>query len=108
LERFGIQKFKAIGHKTMQDVMNAGALGIEIVISGKVPSSRATSWRFYKGYLKKSGDLALTAIRNAQATAYLKTGCVGVKVSIMPADIQSPDKIQILKDVKETKQEVKE
>jgi len=88
--------------------MNAGALGIEIVISGKVPSSRATSWRFYKGYLKKSGDLALTAIKSAQATAYLKTGCVGVKVSIMPADIKSPDKIQILKDVKETKQEVKE
>ncbi|MBI4151316.1 30S ribosomal protein S3, partial [Candidatus Woesearchaeota archaeon] len=49
LERFGIQKFKAIAHKTMQDVMNAGALGIEIKISGKVPSARAKSWRFYNG-----------------------------------------------------------
>lgn len=103
LERFGIQKFKAIGHKTMQDVMNAGALGVEIVISGKVPSARATSWRFYKGYLKKSGDLALTAIRKAQATAFMKTGCIGVKVSIMPADIKSPDNIKVLRDVKEEK-----
>lgn len=109
LERFGIQKFKAIGHKTMQDVMNAGALGIEIVISGKVPSARATSWRFYKGYLKKSGDLALTAIRNAQATAFMKIGCVGVKVSIMPADIKSPDKVKVLKEEKkeEKKPEIK-
>lgn len=110
MERFGIQKFKAIGHKTMQDVMNAGALGIEIVISGKVPSARATSWRFYKGYLKKSGDLALTAIRRAQATAFMKIGCVGIKVSIMPPDIKSPDKVKVLKDVdkkEEKKPEVK-
>src|SRR3989304_2692290 len=48
--RFGIQKFKAIGHKTMMDVMSSGALGIEILISGKVPSARAKTWRFYSGY----------------------------------------------------------
>ena len=41
LERFGPQKFKAIGHKTMKDVMSAGALGIEVILSGKIPSARA-------------------------------------------------------------------
>jgi len=40
----------------MTEVMRAGALGIEIVVSGKVPSARAKSWRFYSGYLKKCGD----------------------------------------------------
>ncbi|MBI3034792.1 30S ribosomal protein S3, partial [Candidatus Woesearchaeota archaeon] len=34
LEKFGSEKFKAIGHRIMTDVMKAGALGIEIVISG--------------------------------------------------------------------------
>ncbi|MBN4048978.1 30S ribosomal protein S3, partial [archaeon AH-315-M20] len=46
LERFGAEKFKAVGHKTMESVMNAGALGVEIIVSGKIPSSRAKSWRF--------------------------------------------------------------
>lgn len=107
LERFGLQKFKAVGHKTLQDVMNAGAMGIEIVISGKVPSARAKSWRFYQGYLKKSGDIALTGVRTAHATALLKTGCIGVKVSIMPADIQLPDKIEISEEIIKKEGEVK-
>ncbi len=52
LERFGSARFKGIGHKMMENVMNAGALGVEITISGKLPSARARSWRFYMGYLK--------------------------------------------------------
>src|SRR3989338_10644650 len=40
LERFGISKFKGVGHKVMTDAINAGAFGIEIIMSGKIPSSR--------------------------------------------------------------------
>ncbi|MEK6827741.1 MAG: 30S ribosomal protein S3, partial [Nanoarchaeota archaeon] len=87
LEKFGSEKFKAIGHKIMADVMRSGALGIEIVVSGKVPSARAKSWRFYSGYLKKCGDIAIVGVRKANAQAQLKTGIIGVKVSIMPPDI---------------------
>src|SRR3989339_1707835 len=76
LEKFGSQKFKAIGHKIMTDVMKAGGLGIEIVISGKVPSARAKSWRFYSGYLKKCGDIA-NSVRKANMQAQLKTGIIG-------------------------------
>ena len=36
LERFGPQKFKGVGHKMMSDVMNAGALGVEIIISAQL------------------------------------------------------------------------
>lgn len=100
LEKFGSQKFKAIGHKIMTDVMRAGALGIEIVISGKVPSARAKSWRFYQGYLKKCGDIA-NSVRKTEAQAHLKTGVIGVKISIMPPDIKLPDDIEII-DSKET------
>ncbi len=97
IERFGIQKFKAIGHKTMEDVMNAGAMGIEIIMSGKIPSQRAKSWRFYKGYLKKCGNIALTGVKRAQAWAQMKSGTVGIKVAIMPPDVKLPDDI-IVKD----------
>jgi small subunit ribosomal protein S3 len=99
LERFGIQKFKAIAHKTMQDVMNAGALGIEIRISGKVPSARAKSWRFYKGYLKKCGNAALLQVKRACTFATLRPGTVGVKVAIMPPDVRLPDDIEVLKEM---------
>lgn len=97
IERFGIQKFKAVSHKTMQDVMNAGALGIEIRISGKVPSSRAKSWRFYQGYLKKCGYEAMTGVRKSYANAQMKSGTVGIQVRIMPPDLKLPDDVEMRK-----------
>ena len=103
LEKFGSEKFKAIGHKMMTEVMNNGALGIEIIVSGKVPSARAKSWRFYSGYLKKSGDIA-NAVRKSNAQAMLKTGIVGIKVKIMPPDIKLPDHVELV-DYKEIKVE---
>ena len=103
LERYGSQRFKGIAHKVMMDVMGAGALGIEIVISGKVPSTRAKSWRFYQGYLKKCGDIALTGVNRANSTAKLKSGVIGVKVSIMPSTTKLPDDMK-LKEASEIEQ----
>jgi len=107
LERFGINRFKAIGHKAMEEVMSANALGVEIIMSGKIPSERARSWRFYKGYLKKCGDTALTTVKKAKMQALLKTGIIGVKVSIMVPDAKLPDRIKIGDQI-EMIEEVKE
>jgi small subunit ribosomal protein S3 len=107
LERFGAEKFKAIGHKVMEDVMNSGALGVEIIISGKIPSSRAKSWRFYSGYLKKCGEIALVHVSKANTQAKLKTGVVGVKVRIMPPDTLLPDKVEIIEEKEEKIEEIK-
>lgn len=106
LEKFGSEKFKAIGHRVMMEVMKAGALGIEIVVSGKVPSARAKSWRFYSGYLKKCGDVA-NGVSKADAQAQLKTGIVGVKVSIMPPDLKLPDDIELLEEKEVRVEEIK-
>ena len=95
MERFGSQRFKGIGHKLMSEVMNAGALGIEILVSGKLPSARAKSWRFYQGYLKKCGDIAIEGVRKATAAAQLKSGTVGIQVRIMPPTIELPDDIEL-------------
>lgn len=97
LERFGVQRFKGVGHKTLADVMAAGALGVEIIVSGKVPSQRAKTWRFYSGYLKKCGNISVEGVRVAHAVAVLKSGAVGIKVSIMPPDIELPDDIEVKK-----------
>lgn len=101
LERFGIKRFKGVGHKALADTMAAGAHGIEILISGKVPGSRAKRWRFYEGYLKKCGDISINGVDAAYTSARLKIGVVGVQVRIMPPHIQLPDKVVLL-DKKET------
>ena len=107
LERFGPQKFKGVGHKMMSDIINAGALGVEIIISGKIPGARAKSWRFYQGYLKKCGDVAL-GVKSACTCAHLKAGSVGIKVKIMPPDLQLPDKITIKDAASEAAEEKNE
>ncbi len=104
LERFGSKRFKSIGYKMLQDIIGAGAIGAEIVLSGKIPSSRARSWRFSAGYLKKSGDIAMNKIKKAITKVDLKSGTIGIKVSIMTPDIELPDKLLVLA-VEETKVE---
>jgi small subunit ribosomal protein S3 len=108
LERYGHQRFKGIGHKVMEDVMRTGALGVEILISGKIPSDRAKAWRFYQGYLKKCGDIAITQVDKCYKAAHLKIGSVGIKVSIMPPDIKLPDDIKLVEEKQEVVEEVKE
>jgi small subunit ribosomal protein S3 len=99
LERYGSKRFKSIMHKSAESVMRAGAKGVEIILSGKIPSSRAKSWRVFYGYLKKSGDLALTQVRAAKEFAVLKSGVVGIKVNIMPSNLTSPDDVsEIIKE----------
>ena len=95
--------------------MDAGALGAEIVISGKVPGARAKSWRFMDGYLKKCGDIAVSQVIHGLAVAITKTGSIGIKVRIMPPTIELPDKITleiekepIVEEIKEEKKEVEE
>lgn len=99
MERFGSARFKSIGHKIMENIIKSGALGVEIVISGKIPSSRAKSWRFNLGYLKKSGDASLEGVRKFKTSALLKSGVVGIKVSIMPPDLVLPDRIQLREEL---------
>ena len=96
LERFGAGRFKGIGHKAMNEAMRSGALGVEILISGKVPSQRSRTWRFYSGYLKKCGDVATEGVDVAYRIAELKTGVVGIKVSVMPPTTELPDQIDII------------
>lgn len=94
LERFGPIKFKVISYRTLQRIMNAGALGAEIRLSGKLPGSRAKTWRFAQGYLKKTGDSAKVVDR-AQARAETKPGTVGIKVSILSPYAVLKDRIKI-------------
>lgn len=99
LARFGSQKFRLTGFRALEGIMNAGAMGAEIRITGKLPAARAKSWRFVKGYIKKTGYVSDFLVDHAIDGVTLKTGVVGIKVSIMLPNTPLPDRIEYLANV---------
>jgi small subunit ribosomal protein S3 len=101
--------FRRAGFWALNQVMDAGALGLEIVISGKLRTERARFEKFRAGYFPRCGDAALKYMKKAEVHVQLKPGIIGVKVKIMPPDAMFPDKIQIAEELPpEEKAEEKE
>ena len=98
LERKGPLKFKVIAYRMLTEIVKAGALGVELVLSGKLPSERSRTWRFTQGYLKKTGDPSKVVDR-AQAQSITLPGVVGIQVSILPPDAEIHDKIVVDQDL---------
>jgi len=94
LERFGAMKYKASAYRALGRIKNGGALGAELVLSGKLPSDRARVWRFAFGYLKKTGD-ASNLVDRAESVAETKQGIVGIKVAILSPGVKMPDQITV-------------
>ncbi|MFB3889280.1 MAG: 30S ribosomal protein S3 [Candidatus Bathyarchaeia archaeon] len=91
--------FRRAGFWALNQVMEAGALGCEIVISGKLRTERARFEKFRAGYFPRCGEPALKYMRKTEAHVQLKPGMFGVKVKIMPPDAQFPDKIKIVTEL---------
>ncbi len=101
IENRGSLKFKLVAYRMLKQIVNSGALGVEIKLSGKLPSARARTWRFQKGYLKKVGDSA-KVVDKATAVAQTKSGTVGIAVDILHPDARIHDNIVIKRtEVKE-------
>jgi small subunit ribosomal protein S3 len=99
--------FRRAGFWALNQVMDAGALGVEIVISGKLRTERARFEKFRAGYFPRCGDAALKYMKKAEAHVQLKPGIIGVKVKIMPPDAMFPDKIQIAEELPPEEKEEK-
>jgi len=91
--------FRRAGFWALNQVMDAGALGAEIVISGKLRTERARFEKFRAGYLARCGEPSLKYMRKAEVHVQLKPGMFGVRVKIMPPDAVFPDKIQIIEPI---------
>jgi small subunit ribosomal protein S3 len=75
--------------------MEAGALGAEIIISGKLTTERARFEKFKAGHFPIVGEPAARAMKTAVAHVQLKPGMIGVRVKIMPPDAYFPDKVTV-------------
>lgn len=87
--------YRRAGYWALNQVMEAGALGAEIIISGKLRTDRARYEKFRKGYMPKSGDPARKYLRKAEVSVQLKPGILGVKVLLMPPEAKFPDQVQV-------------
>jgi len=91
--------FRRAGFWALNQVMDAGALGAEIVISGKLRTERARFEKFRAGYFPRCGEPALRFMKKAEVHVQLKPGIIGVRVKLMPPDAQFPDKIRIVQEL---------
>lgn len=74
---------KKLGNFYLQKIMNSGAIGCEIVFSGKFAGERARKERFSAGYIKKCGDTAQRNVVSGFALANPRLGNIGISVKIM-------------------------
>jgi small subunit ribosomal protein S3e len=92
-------------------IMESGARGCEVVVSGKLRGQRAKSMKFVDGLMIHSGEPVNDYIQQAVRHVLLRQGVLGIKVKIMlPHDpkgqqgprIPMPDQIQIVEPKDET------
>jgi small subunit ribosomal protein S3 len=91
--------FRKAGHTTIDRIMEAGAKGAEIVLSGKVTGARSRVEKFNRGYIKHNGEPAEDIVDHGVGTAVMKLGTIGVQVKIIPPDAELPDDFEIYEGV---------
>ncbi|HOS81316.1 MAG TPA: 30S ribosomal protein S3 [Methanolinea sp.] len=87
--------FRKAGQSIIRRVMDAGALGCEVIIAGKLTGARARVQKFTEGYIKHSGEPVNTIVEKGYAVAVKKLGVIGVQVKIIPAGAKIPDHFEV-------------
>lgn len=67
---------------TNNTIMNAGALGVEITVAGKLRSERAHFEKHAVGLVPKSGDVANKVVRYGVTHVLTKMGLMGIQLKI--------------------------
>jgi len=111
-------RFKLLGglavrracYGVLRYIMESGAKGCEVVISGKLRAARAKAMKFRDGYMIKSGDAVNHYVDYAVRNIELKQGVLGIKVKIqLPHDptgkegvaMRQPDVVHVLEPKEE-------
>lgn len=87
--------FRRAGRSTLQRIMDRGARGCEIRMTGKLKGPRGRMEKMVDGYIKHCGSLAEEIVDNGYAIAKKKAGVIGVKVRIVRPDAYVPDALRM-------------
>lgn len=99
--------FRRAAMWSVNNIMNAGASGVEISVAGKLRSDRSHGEKYRDGVVPKSGDTAERSVNEATTDVLLKLGLYGIKVKIALKDALPPE-FQFKEDIKqeEKKEEI--
>lgn len=102
--------FRRAGRSTLQRIMDMGALGCEITMSGKLKGPRGRMEKMVDGYIKHCGSLAEEIVDKGYAIARKKAGVIGVQVKIVKPDAKIPDAfhMKVVNEKDEGEEEEKE
>ena len=64
-------------------IMDSGAKGCEVIVSGKLRAQRAKAMKFKDGYMIKTGNPTKDYLDKAIRHVYMRQGTLGVSVKIM-------------------------
>ena len=92
--------FRRAAQWSVNNIMNAGAAGVEISVAGKLRSDRSHGEKYRAGIVPKSGDTAERSVLSATTDVLTKMGLYGIKVKIALRDALPPD-FRLKEDVKE-------
>ncbi|MDP6640237.1 MAG: 30S ribosomal protein S3 [Candidatus Poseidoniaceae archaeon] len=87
--------FRRAGHSTVTNIMQAGAKGVLVTLSGKVTGARHRTEKFIAGHVKFCGETALQHMDKGYAVAVKKLGTIGCTVAIMRPNTRLPHEITI-------------
>jgi small subunit ribosomal protein S3 len=87
--------FRRAGHSTVRRIMEAGARGCQVILSGKLTGERHRTERFKAGTIKYCGEAVHLWISKGFYQARLKPGVIGVNVWIMRPTAKLPDEITV-------------
>jgi len=88
---------------TINTIMEAGALGVEVTISGKLRSERSHFEKHTSGVVPKSGDIADKVVRTSITQVLTKMGLLGIRLKIalkedLPRDFQLLDEVNVAQE----------
>lgn len=92
--------YKKVANYYLDRIIEAGAVGAQIKVAGKLAGEKARFQKFKKGLIAHSGDYADTLVSKGSSQAMLKPGIVGVEVKIM---MKAPSEFTLLENVEEPK-----
>ncbi len=87
--------FRRAGHSTVRRIMEAGAKGCQVIMSGKLTGQRHRTEKYKEGHIKFCGEPRAQWIHEGYAVAKLKAGVIGVTVQIMDPKAKLPDEIEV-------------
>ncbi|WP_457620248.1 30S ribosomal protein S3 [Methanopyrus sp.] len=99
--------FRRAAYGALRRIMNAGAKGAMIILSGKLIGARARTEKFMEGTVKYCGEPGDEYMIEGYVQAVTKPGAIGVTVRIMPPDVELPDELEV-RPPEEVEDELKE